>query len=105
MANDVALKATVPPREIAHTVSPGLWTLAWRRLKTDSVAMVSLVIVAAFIVLMIVSSLGLVAKDWAKEVGVNYAPPSWITLGAADAPTPAPPPARRKTRSSIPSPM
>jgi hypothetical protein len=33
--------------------------------------------------------LGLVAKDWAKEVGINYAPPSWITLGATDAPPPA----------------
>jgi peptide/nickel transport system permease protein len=90
MPNDVALKTAAPPREIAHTVSPGLWTLAWRRLKTDSVAMVSLAIVVAFILLMIVSGLGLVAKDWAKEVGVNYAPPSWITLGAADAPTSAP---------------
>ena len=90
MPNDVALKTATPLREIAHTVSPGLWTLAWRRLKTDSVAMVSLAIVAAFLLLMIASGLGLVAKDWAKEVGVNYAPPSWITLGAADAPTPAP---------------
>src|SRR5207342_3933849 len=77
------------PREIPHAVSPGLWTLAWPRLKTDSVAMVSLAIVAAFILLMIVSGLGLVAKDWAKEIGINYAPPSWITLGATDAPTPA----------------
>jgi peptide/nickel transport system permease protein len=51
--------------------------------------MVSLAIVAAFILLMIVSGLGLVAKDWAKEVGINYAPPSWITLGATDAPPPA----------------
>ena len=49
--------------------------------------MVSLAIVAAFLLLMIVSGLGLVAKDWAKEVGINYAPPSWITLGASDAPT------------------
>ena len=89
MPNDVAMKSVASPREIAHTVSPGLWTLAWRRLKTDSVAMVSLAIVVAFILLMIVSGLGLVAKDWAKEVGVNYAPPSWITLGASEAPTPA----------------
>ena len=36
-------------REIPHTVSPGLWTLAWRRLRADRVGMVSLVIVAAFI--------------------------------------------------------
>ena len=91
MPIDTALNpVAAPTREVRHTVSPGLWTLAWRRLKTDSVAMVSLAIVAAFILLMIVSGLGLVAKDWAKEVGINYAPPSWITLGAADAPTPAP---------------
>jgi peptide/nickel transport system permease protein len=91
MPIDTALNpAAAPARQVAHAVSPGLWTLAWRRLKTDSVAMVSLTIVAAFILLMIVSGLGLVAKDWAKEVGVNYAPPSWITLGATDAPTPAP---------------
>ncbi len=89
MPIDTALNPSVAPaREIQHTVSPGLWTLAWRRLKTDSVAMVSLATVAAFILLMIVSGLGLVAKDWAKEVGVNYAPPSWITLGATDAPAP-----------------
>jgi peptide/nickel transport system permease protein len=91
MPIDTALNpVAAPAREIRHAVSPGLWTLAWRRLQTDSVAMISLVIVAAFILLMIVSGLGLVAKDWAKEVGVNYAPPSWITLGATDAPTPSP---------------
>ncbi len=65
-------------REIPHTVSPGLWTLAWRRLRRDRLAMVSLAIVAAFIVLMILSGLGAVAKDWAQEVGVNYAPPSFM---------------------------
>jgi peptide/nickel transport system permease protein len=105
MPNDVALKTSAPPREIPHTVSPGLWTLAWRRLKTDGVAMVSLAIVAAFIALMIVSGLGLIAKDWAKEVGVNYAPPSWITLGAADAPTPAPlPPGAAEPATTGPTP-
>lgn len=65
-------------REIPHTVSPGLWTLAWRRLRRDRLAMVSLAIVAAFIVLMILSGLGVVAKDWAQEVGVNYAPPGFM---------------------------
>jgi peptide/nickel transport system permease protein len=39
--------------------------------------MVSLAIVALFLVQMILSGTGLVAKDWAKEVGVNYAPPSF----------------------------
>ena len=65
-------------REIPHAVSPGLWTLAWRRLRNDRVGMVSLAIVAAFLVLILMSATGLVAKDWSKEVGVNYAPPSFV---------------------------
>ena len=65
-------------REIPHTVSPGLWTLAWRRLRADRVGMVSLVIVLAFVAMMILSGTGLVAKDWSREAGVNYAPPSFI---------------------------
>ncbi len=87
-------------RAIPHTVSPGLWTLAWRRLRVDRVGMVSLAIVAAFIAMMILSATGLVARDWSKEVGVNYAPPSFIgadvesgtPAGPAAAPE-APPPA------------
>jgi len=77
--NDLTIKTPLPARrEIPHTVSPGLWTLAWRRLRTDSIAMVSLAIVAAFILLMVLSGLGVVAKDWAREVGINYAPPSFL---------------------------
>jgi len=63
---------------VAHAVSPGLWALAWKRLKSDRVGMVSLAIVAAFIALMILSAAGLVAGDWLKETGVNYAPPSFL---------------------------
>jgi peptide/nickel transport system permease protein len=74
-------------REIPHTVSPGLWTLAWRRLRADRVGMVSLVIVAAFIVMMILSGTGLIAADWNREVGVNYAPPSFL---GAEAPVAGP---------------
>ncbi|MCC7325234.1 MAG: ABC transporter permease [Burkholderiales bacterium] len=83
--SDLALKPPAASRRvIPHTVSPGLWTLAWRRLKTDSVAMVSMAIVIAFVVLMILSGLGLVARDWAREVGVNYAPPPFV--GAPELP-------------------
>jgi peptide/nickel transport system permease protein len=64
-------------REVPKHVSPGLWTLAWRRLRADPVGMTSLWIVLAFIVLMILSGSGLVARDWAREVGVNYAPPTF----------------------------
>ncbi|HEX6795010.1 MAG TPA: ABC transporter permease [Casimicrobiaceae bacterium] len=74
-------------REIPHAVSPGLWTLAWRRLRADRVGMVSLVIVAAFIVMMILSASGLIAADWNREVGINYAPPSFL---AGDVPAALP---------------
>jgi peptide/nickel transport system permease protein len=66
------------PREVPQHVSPGLWTLAWRRLRADRVGMVSLYIVAAFLVLIALSASGLIAGDWAREVGVNYAPPTFV---------------------------
>jgi peptide/nickel transport system permease protein len=66
------------PRDVPQHVSPGLWTLAWRRLKADRVGMISLAIVAAFLVLMVLSATGIVAKDWSREVGVNYAPPTFV---------------------------
>ncbi|MFO1323162.1 MAG: ABC transporter permease [Burkholderiales bacterium] len=77
--NDLTLKPPVAaPRETSHTVSPGLWVLAWRRLVTDRVAMVSLAVVAVFVLMMVLSGLGLIAKDWAREIGVNYAPPTFV---------------------------
>ena len=87
MATDLATlrsPAGTGRREVPHTVSPGLWTLAWRRLRADRVGMVSLVIVAVFIVMMILSGTGLIASDWSREVGVNYAPPTFV--GPDDAP-------------------
>ena len=82
--NELTIKTPATARrEIPHTISPGLWTLAWRRLRTDSIAMVSLAIVAAFLLLMLLSGIGVVAKDWAREIGINYAPPSFLGPDAA----------------------
>lgn len=58
--------------------SPGLWTLAWRRLRADRVAMASLAVVLAFLVSVVLSAAGLVASDWEDEVAVNYAPPTFM---------------------------
>ncbi len=58
--------------------SPGLWALAWRRLRADRVGMVSLVVVILFVALMLASFLGLIAKDWNQERGVSYANPSFL---------------------------
>ncbi len=101
MPHDVPLKSpALTPREVPHTVSPGLWTLAWRRLKTDYVGMVSLAIVAVFVLMMILSGFGLIAGDWSKETGANYAPPSFLgadyeggTPASPGEPAAAPPPA------------
>jgi len=88
------------PFDKPHAVSPGLWALAWKRLRADGVAMVSLAIVAVFLMMMLLSGTGLIAKDWANEVGVNYAPPTFAgpaepasappETGASDKPTELP---------------
>ncbi|WP_229503713.1 ABC transporter permease [Massilia putida] len=59
-------------------VSPGLWTLAWRRLRADRVAMASLAVVCLFLLSVVLSATGLVAADWEDEVAVNYAPPAFV---------------------------
>jgi ABC-type antimicrobial peptide transport system permease subunit len=63
---------------MVHAASPGLWALAWRRLRADRVAMGALAVVAAFLVMLLLSSAGLLAADWEEEVAVNYAPPTFV---------------------------
>jgi peptide/nickel transport system permease protein len=58
--------------------SPGLWTLAWRRFCRDRVGLASFLIVVFFFGVMAASGLRLIAADWSKEVGVNYAPPTFV---------------------------
>ena len=59
-------------------MSGGLWALAWRRLLADRVAMVSLAVVAAFLLMVVLSASGLIAADWEEEAGVSYAPPTFV---------------------------
>jgi len=69
------LPKTLPP---VREASPGLWALAWRRLRADRVGVISLAVVVAFLAMMLASYAGLVAKDWSKERGVSYANPSFM---------------------------
>ncbi|MFA6314342.1 MAG: ABC transporter permease [Sterolibacterium sp.] len=71
------------PMETQQT-SPGLWTLAWRRLRSDRLAMVALVVVALFLLTLLLSATGIVAKHWDAEIGVNYAPPTFIGAQSAE---------------------
>lgn len=66
------------PATDAFAASPGLWTLAWRRLLRDRVALAALAVVAGFLLLVLLSATGLVAADWEDEVAVNYAPPAFV---------------------------
>jgi len=65
-------------------VSPGLWALAWRRLRADKVAMIALGVVAAFLLTLILSASGIIAADWEEEIGVSYAPPGFIGADAGE---------------------
>ena len=85
-----------------YHASPGLWTLAWRRLIADRVAMVSMIVVMAFFALMIASGSGLIAAKWADEVAVGYAPPSLFGTPAARTKTSAVPGAEEPTENLYP---
>lgn len=63
---------------IALPKSPGVWAQAWTRLKNDRVGMVTLFVTLFFIGLVLMAQLGLVAKDWQKEVGTPFAPPNFV---------------------------
>jgi peptide/nickel transport system permease protein len=84
--NTLVMSVPAPAR------SEGVWRTAWRRFCGDRVGMVSLVIVAAFLLLILLSATRLVAKDWQREVGVPNAPPTWLgprppeDLGTIDVP-------------------
>jgi peptide/nickel transport system permease protein len=68
----------------AANSSPGLWALAWYRLRADRLAMFALAVVAAFLGTLLLSATGIVARNWDAEIGVNYAPPTFIGPHSAD---------------------
>ncbi len=53
-----------------------LWIDAWYRLKRDKIAVASLIIVIFYILIAVLSACGLLAANWAEEVGPSYAAPS-----------------------------
>jgi peptide/nickel transport system permease protein len=58
--------------------SESVWAAAWRRFRADRVGLGSAIVVLAFLVLIVLAALGLVAKNWQAEVGVPSAPPSFM---------------------------
>ncbi|MFN6993322.1 MAG: ABC transporter permease [Aquincola tertiaricarbonis] len=68
---------------VAPERSEGVWHAAWRRFRRDRIGMASAVVVIAFLLVIALAALGLVAADWQREVGVPNAPPT--LLGPAPA--------------------
>jgi ABC-type dipeptide/oligopeptide/nickel transport system permease subunit len=66
------------PESQYQSASSGIWQIGWQRLKQDRVAMVSLVVVGLFLLTIVLSALGLIARDWDDQVGVSYASPSFL---------------------------
>ena len=56
----------------------GVWRAAWKRLRADRVGMVSLGVVLVFVLLIVLTALGVAAKQWQQEVGLPSAPPGFM---------------------------
>ncbi|MRW91349.1 ABC transporter permease subunit [Duganella sp. FT80W] len=64
--------------------------MAWRRLRADRLAVASLAVVVAFLVMVLLAAAGLIAADWEAEAGVSYAPPAWLANASFAAPAAMP---------------
>ena len=62
----------------SDTRSRGLWSLAWNRLRRDRLGVGSALVVVLFLIVTLASSAGFIAGDWTDEIGVSYAPPSFL---------------------------
>jgi ABC-type dipeptide/oligopeptide/nickel transport system permease subunit len=63
-----------------------LWQDAWRRLKKDKLAILSLFVLVLYCLVAILTRSGLLASDWSQEIAPSYGPPAldnWrLWLGA-----------------------
>ncbi len=56
--------------------SKSLWSHAWVQLTRDRMALGAIIVVAVYLIVALLSFMGLIAQDWATELGPSYAPPS-----------------------------
>jgi oligopeptide transport system permease protein len=86
------MTSAVAPGAASQERSEGVWAAAWRRYRGDRTGMVSLFVVAAFLLMIALSAVGVVAGSWQAEVGVPNAPPTVLgprapeDLGAIELP-------------------
>jgi oligopeptide transport system permease protein len=90
----VATLPAAPPAPEAASAgrearSEGVWLLAWQRFRGDRVGLAAGAVVLGFVVLIVASSVGLVAADWQREVGVPNARPAFLAPAPVDSPATA----------------
>ena len=78
------MTSAMAPAAAAQERSEGVWAAAWRRYRGDRTGMVSLFVVAAFLLMIALSAVGVVAGSWQAEVGVPNAPPTVLGPRAAE---------------------
>jgi oligopeptide transport system permease protein len=72
------MSAVLPATLAPSQRNAGVWSAVWRRFRGDRVGLVSLAIVGAFLLLILLAALGLVAGDWQREIGLPNAPPGVV---------------------------
>jgi len=60
------------------TRSQGVWSAAWRRLRQDRIGVFCLGVVVAFMVMILLATVGAIAGGWQLEKGVPYAHPTFL---------------------------
>ena len=58
------------------TNSKSLWAHAWDSLKSEKMAMISMIIIAVYFMVAFLSFSGVIADGWTNEIGPSYAAPS-----------------------------
>jgi peptide/nickel transport system permease protein len=57
---------------------------AWKTIKKDKLAMISLVVILTYFLIALATVSGLLASDWSKEVGESYSAPSMQNIFGTD---------------------
>jgi len=80
VSDNIAVEAPIVPIPPVAEIpkSPSVWAEAWTRLKRDRVGMISLYVVAVFMVMVLLAQFGVIASGWQAESGVPFAPPTFV---------------------------
>ena len=84
-------KDLLTPLSLEGSRSAGSWTMAWKRFCTDRIGLGCAIVVLIYLVLALASGMGFIAAGWSKEMGISYAPPSFVgRTGSAPSARPGP---------------